>query len=581
MVETTSINASLLREQKSRQTNGWTPLVYPAFALQSSEDETNPCFPLDQNVLRAAVRELLILDKSINVDTLEVSLENTVRFRNGSSGPLYLSHVDPTRYQVVTPPKEPKKSTGVGRKKRSMRSSSLFMPVGRKKARNNTGIARNVSSGSESGWVTVEEDANDSSYQHAKVPSAEALVDIIVERAYSVPNDAPLVTMEESRNLRKVSDADMEDHSTSMHLAHSASDSILKGSDGTHGSNDISRFFDIQNRTFLSKETSPFLEVSIASEFLLRDLAHRITVKLVESFDDHTLRMFLGYKSSTLKRDRLATVLAEYFFDVSHAMFAWKQTERELLSEEGGTSKDLQKRILDTLFDSRALRKIGGFDDSSLLPHALSICRLQETGVSWKNTARSKRGRTFFKHHCDAKTLLAAGQKRRGQRVRIRHNVVSSSDCSETGIRSRSSSITSYDDSKRADVVTDVIVESAPHEELWTEERQASLQMPDVLNVSLKKTASGSWGVLLSKESSMCVVVRAPEQNGGLKIGDVILSVGDETQSSSGNVDWFRHVVNLFKSSTALDLVVRRVGSGQHTVVSDDGSRGESVSTLN
>jgi hypothetical protein len=415
-----------------------------------------------------------------------------------------------------------------------------------------------------------------------KVPNTEALTDIIVERSCLPMIDTSFETAKilEGRSNgvpRKVSDADV-DVSLTLH-----NDDAIKSLDKTYGSKDISRFYDVRKRTMVAKETPAFFEVSIASEFILRDLAHEMARNLTESFDDRSLRMFLGYKASTLKRERLLVVLAEYFFDVSHAMFAWKQTESEMQSEASGDA--LEKRILQTLFDTRALQKIGGFDKSSLLPHALSIYHLNKEGVSWEDSAKTEKGKALLKHHHDGKAVLA-GQKRRGQRVRTRH-VVSSSESSESGPRTRSSSITSYDgtESKRDGSGARGIVDPA-QVEIWSEERQASLQMPDVLRVTLRKGATSSWGVLLSKEGDMCVVVRAPEaavedgsgqrRNAGLKIGDVILSVANERQDSADAAtrDWFRLVVNMFKSSDELDLVVRRVGSSQ-SVLSDNSSRGD------
>lgn len=586
---TTSLEDSLF--EKTRNTNGWTPLVYPVSALCVNDDDSsttskNPCFPLEKNVLRAAVRELLILDQSVDAKTLEVASETT-KFRDATTGndaavvgPLYLGHLDPSRWQVIARSNE--KSA---RKKRKIKPDRKI-PIEKKKKKTRIDDGRYVPS--EQGQGAVERAENDSSFPRTEqqVENAEALTAVIVQRSYSVPDASftdTVKTVEGPRNVvpRKVSDADAADNNIAS-LSLDNNDTTIKRLDGTYGNRDISRFYNLQNRTVISEKTPPFLEVSIASEFVLRNLAHQMTLKLVESFHDRTLRMFLGYKSSTLKRDRLLTVLSEYLFDVSHAMYAWKETERELLSEGEGASDDeslLQKRILDTLFDSRALRKIGGFDDSSLLPHALSICRLAEGGISWRAFAKTKGGQALLRHHRNGKPLLA-GQKRRGQRVRTRI-AVGSCDSSEAESRSRSSSITSYDavEFKRDANVGDGIVDSV-HEELWTAEREASLQMPDVLNVSLRKETSGSWGVLLSKEGDMCVVVRAPERQQykapGLKIGDVILSVGNELQASDGSErrDWFRFVVQKFKSSNELELVIRRVGSA-HSIVSDDSSRGE------
>lgn len=545
MMETAS--STPLEKVNTRQTSGWAPLVYPASALSATDNDskTNPWFPLEENVLRAAIREMLILDDCVNSETLVLSLEN-VKFRGGMVGK-----------RSVTSSGGPKKKTKMNNRK------------GKKEPSKNE--------------IDEETEASDDSCKHTeeKLPNAEALVDVIVQRSHDHAADAtPFKTAETLRNPRKVSDADCDfATSTSRHM-----NDAIKRLDATYDSSEISLVYNIRNRSMIVEETPVFLEVSIASESVLRELARDVTRRLVESFDEKTIRLFLGYKSSSLKRDRLLAVLAEHLFDVSHAMFAWKQTEEEIQSQLLATS-DLDQRIVSILFDSRALRKIGGFDDSSLLPHALSIYRLSKKGVSWEDFAKTENGRALLKHHVDGKAVLA-GQKRRGLRVR-RRNVVPSSDSSEAGQRSRSSSIASYDTMEHKRDGTHYTLAEQSQVELWSERRNASLQMPDVLLVSLRKPASESWGVLLSKEGDMCIVVRSPEpassedavQNGRLKIGDVILSVGTEAQESAEKEeqDWFRFVVNKFKTSNELDLIVRRVGCGRTTLASDESSNGWSV----
>lgn len=318
-----------------------------------------------------------------------------------------------------------------------------------------------------------------------KLPNAEALVDVIARRSYNIePAASPSKTAEGLRNLRKVSDADI-DNATSV-APHS--DDSIKHLAATYeyGCNEISRFYDIRSRSMIAKKTPAFLEVSIASEFVLRDMAREITRNLVESFHDETWRIYLGYKSSALKRDRLLAVLAEILFDVSYAMIAWKQTEEELQSQRLTNSK-LDQRILSTLFDSRALRKIGGFHDSSLLPHALSICRLAKKGVSWEDFAETEKGEALLQHHVDGKAMLA-GQKRRDARVRTRKVVSSSNNC-ETRRRSRSSSISSYGTMEHKRDGAHVTIGDQSRVEFWGEGQQASL-MPDALPVSMRKPAS-------------------------------------------------------------------------------------------
>lgn len=99
--------SSLMQAEKIPLTHGqWAPLVYPASALRATIDhdsETNLCFPLDEHVLEATVRELLILDKSVDPETLALTLE-TSKYRGGVVGPAYLRHSACRSNQVRNPP---------------------------------------------------------------------------------------------------------------------------------------------------------------------------------------------------------------------------------------------------------------------------------------------------------------------------------------------------------------------------------------------------------------------------------------------------------------------------------------------
>ena len=570
----------------------WAPLVYPSSALLADHDSahTNPYFPLQADVLRAAVRELLILDNTLDAKTLSLA-STTAQFCNVAEqkrvvGPRYLVHVNPCRWEVSSP-------SG----KRHFTGGSRAPNKKTRKETDETSFQDQNIISSPSCFVRVPCELAYSDVRHDcdKVQDAESLAEVIVKRACTVfdiaepvlevqtavPDDDsrkenyPASTM---TSPRKVSDADVDEETFLNHGEISAAGA----------SKDISRFFDIRNRnttgsmSILQKQLPSLLEVSIVSESIIRDQAFAMTRKLTQSFDDKTLRLFLGYKSSALKRERLEYILSEYLFDVSHAMFAWKQTELEVCTEQLG-SNSLQETILEMLFDEKALRKIGGFDASSLLPHALSICRLCKGKVTWEQFAKTAAGQTLLRHHQDGYSLCV-GQKRRGQRVRTRH--VSCDISLEGGSRSRSSSIVSYDGTESTlDGRADETMASVQEE---NDQREMFCQMPDNMHVSLRKESGKSWGILLSKEGEMCVVVRVPETpslngNVGLKLGDEILSIKDARQDSasmgsslvsSDVAPWFRFVVNLFKTSNELDLTVRRVGMARPSF-QDDNSIGD------
>jgi hypothetical protein len=58
---------------------------------------------------------------------------------------------------------------------------------------------------------------------------------------------------------------------------------------------------------------------------------------------------------------------------------------------------DLQ--IKSSLFDDRALKRIGGFEPASLLPLALGIRRCCQTKTSWEEYARSEEGKMAMSVH--------------------------------------------------------------------------------------------------------------------------------------------------------------------------------------
>jgi hypothetical protein len=149
-----------------RGKKGWAPLVYPASALcgdQDNDSQKDHLFPFEENVVRAALRELLILDKSVSSDNLGLSL-GTIYFRGGFTGRSYLQHVDPDRWQPL-PIIKNKKSIG---KKRSITMSHKAKKMAK------TNSERVMEAGNDDNtWENTEK----------KVANAEALVDVIVLRA--------------------------------------------------------------------------------------------------------------------------------------------------------------------------------------------------------------------------------------------------------------------------------------------------------------------------------------------------------------------------------------------------------------
>lgn len=185
------------------------------------------------------------------------------------------------------------------------------------------------------------------------------------------------------------------------------------------------------------------LEASVTDEGCLREFAHNMVVSMVNSIPgndfDIPLRVFLGYKSTkTPSKERILDMVSDVLFDVSHAMHAWVHTEKDLLRKHQTStmpSKDLEEQIKNALFDEggRALAKIGGFEESSLLPLSLGIRRCRQTRTPWVEYAASAGKSVFSLHVSKAKStnvrkrqsdiignaeVFETGRKRRGRRGR-------------------------------------------------------------------------------------------------------------------------------------------------------------------
>ncbi|KAL7432259.1 hypothetical protein ACHAXH_002165 [Discostella pseudostelligera] len=152
------------------------------------------------------------------------------------------------------------------------------------------------------------------------------------------------------------------------------------------------------------------LEVSIDDECSLRAKAHRMILSMVNSIpgnDMNTpLRAFLGYKSTKSPcRDRIVEIISDVLFDVSHAMYAWIHTHDKLLRSQGKDGNDtvncisMDLQIKASLFDERALKRIGGFEPESLLPLALGIRRCRLANISWEQYVITDEGRMAMNVH--------------------------------------------------------------------------------------------------------------------------------------------------------------------------------------
>jgi hypothetical protein len=704
---TRSLEKSACNNIAGWRSRGWTPLKYPksSFFLTKNhsdsvsehehpdgndDDKQNVYFPFHQDVIVSCVRELLILDGTLDGSTLKVSpeaasLEHSLRAcdknnegnfskkRVASAGvvdatdflPMYLQHLEPRRYQLLRAVALASESHTGGNRKR------LVLKTGEKKRKmtpllhtttENDKRCKKEPTSSLEKMQTVADDHGGSETKaqetssssegkqplHPPPPMAEQIANAILlrSRIRAVGSEHSFVS--KPALSPEASDSSVVDATVAGEGVTTEEEEMV-----------LSHFLDFSQRTppgafalrVLPENIPSMVHTSISTEAILRDAAMTMTTQLVESFTEAPLRLFLGYKKAptVVGRDRLIRVLAAFLLDASHAMFAWEQEQQEFLfryNQHGNSQlaqekeQDMDFMLQKTLFDARALGKIGGFEPSSILPHAISIGRLRRRRCgglfchekytklnrhSWEFFATTAQGKRMLAHHHgrSSTVLLSVGKRRRGQRLRQRHWLTSSLLWNETDgdastsasssscpaeTRSRTSSIASYDDSATAGTnnfvqvnasgccdTDNVLVGARLHQV------RVLAEMPGTMVVTLVKESFGiSWGVLLSKEGDMCVVVRGapavgfskpPQADQQLECGDLIIHVQNDhgqeaatpmcvTSSSllsaahnySGNKlladseavglireDWFRAIVDLFKTSTELHVIIQRV----------------------
>jgi hypothetical protein len=533
-------------EETRFRPKGWTPLKYPKSALNRNRDSF-VYFPLHPDVLSACVRELLILDGTVDPATLKISTNESRFVANGKHIPIprFLRHMDLESWP------------------RSAEVDEASIEKCRKRKKYQAGPAKKLKT--EEGFVYSQD-----------IPSAEDIAKAIIRRGRIGVQSSD---EEINRPPRKVSEADY--CPVNNQRAPNTEEQKYPEIDLNY-SQEISTVLDLQKRnpngTFCRiTPVRALVRTSISNEALLRDVTSLMTERIVESFQDKALRLFMGYKAPNIRRFRLIQLLAGFLFDTSHAMFAWEQTEQDILALDPAT-KSLDSAIQKCLFDDRALKKIGGFDQSSILPNAISIARLRRRSSSWESFATTVQGKRMLQHHGQEDSIISVGKLRRGQRLRQRHWLTSSlllqdndldvpDVCGPTRARS-----CSFGSSEGEHEVTG----GNSTENL----RQTRIlaHMPGTKTVSLvKKSPNESWGVCLIKEGNACVVGRAQENPGGsnednfLRCGDLILHGQNENGQEAFSPlcswhseerkpeKWFGAMVNLFKQGQQLHLVVQRV----------------------
>jgi hypothetical protein len=321
------------------------------------------------------------------------------------------------------------------------------------------------------------------------------------------------------------------------------------------------------------------LHVSISDEAHLRDAAMEITKRLVGHFDNKALGLFFGYKFPSTNRVRIAQLFSSFLFDTSHAMFAWIQTEHEFLTHHRQT-ENLDMDIQESLFDQRAVHKIGGLKPHCILPQAISIRRLRQLNVTWEKFATTAQSKRMFGLFGKERSIVNAGKERRGQRLRQQQwrtsqSLMHDNDESHTisTARSRSSSLAS-----EVDLIDEPVSREATLASCSARQTRILSDVAGSKMISLiKSNTLESWGVGLVQEGCACIVGKARSDAEGdlegdahLCCGDMILFVHNDrgeyaappicswSESHTSDEEWFRKLVNIFKKSSVLHLVVQR-----------------------
>lgn len=518
--------------------NRWAPICYPSSSIfasrkgegQRSTTPTNnrtadPFFPLQRDVLLAAMREILIIDGKIDPRTMKVAAPmaeekvtcNVSQKNNANSSDKKRARSASAETNKATggalptlsdDEEEKDKCAPSLSKKQCLQSSSVDSMAELQKE-----LVQPSASSDEPHVVPI---AEKQPFDYSQFDSAEDLVEFAVNRAKVQGHKEPAPFSAEEQTTvtskRKVSDVDdMEAQDAKAapfpssvvslvrsnimvfqsnggapnsltklqnclpqsllterekNIFHSALSSrvtmaelLPQGTENFEKTNDAIIEFLRQPQLHRQRQQGntnksllvmpQLLEASVTDESYLRESARNMVVAMMHSIPGNDfevpLRVFLGYKSTkTPSRERLLDIICGVLFDVSHAMHAWLQTERDIMrkshvSKEAIGSKDMDAHIKNALFEQnhRAIKNIGGFEDTSLLPLALGIHRCCQKSTTWAEYASSAEGvNAFGIHYATAADespkvrkrqndivgnaeLFETGRKRRGRRGRL------------------------------------------------------------------------------------------------------------------------------------------------------------------
>lgn len=216
----------------------------------------------------------------------------------------------------------------------------------------------------------------------------------------------------------------------------------------------------------------------------------------------------------------------------------------------------MDSHICKLLFDARALRKIGGFEPSSLLCHALSIGRLRSKNESWANHRMTNEGKKMFAHHDNRAARVNAGLLRRSKRRKMNHHQTTTTTIKSLELSNDGGNAKRL---RSCSLASDVM------------EVNHGIDIPTplsgVMTITIHRQEGEKWGILLAKEGTICVVMKAPMSNetSSLQVGDLILSASNEhgekaaipTNGTVTSPGWFTETASLFKKSHVMHLEIR------------------------
>jgi len=453
----------------------------------------DPFFPLHRDVLLAAMRELLVIDGRIDARTMKVvvpmeeeeeetcnmSLNERTEKKRARSASAETNEAAGGALPTLSDDDDEEAEAGAPSslsKKQRMQNSSVDSMVDLQKQ-----LLQKPAASTQPHVVPITEKV---SFDYSQFESADKLVEYVVNRATSslefakaasfpscivslvrsnimilqtfssgAPNS--LTKLQNCLPTSLLTDREKNIFHSALSSQMTMAELLPRGTENFEKTNDTiveflhrpqlhrQRQQGLQNKSLLV--LPQLLEASVTDESYLREFAHNMIVSMIDSIPGNDfevpLRVFLGYKSTkTPSRERLLDMICGLLFDVSHAMHAWVHTEKDMMrklqvSKQAMNSKDMDEHIKNALFDHRAIKNIGGFDDSSLLPLALGVHRCRQKKITWTEYAAVAEGKNAFSLHyatADESTkvrnrqndivghaaLFETGRKRRGRRGR-------------------------------------------------------------------------------------------------------------------------------------------------------------------